>query len=84
MENSQVPPVASCAATPAAIAVPPISCGGSAPTPSASSPPLKRGQPELAGSVSRKDGLTQGLVSFMGAGPRRVTTATKWSVIPSD
>ncbi len=43
---------------PGAIAIPPIPCEGSAPTPPASSPPLKRGQHELIGSVSREDELT--------------------------
>jgi transposase InsO family protein len=43
---------------PAAIAVPSISCEGSAPTPPASSPPPNRGQHELIGGVRREDGLT--------------------------
>ncbi len=46
------------APAPAAIAVPTLSCGGSAPTPPASSPPRKRRDHGVFGSVSREVGLT--------------------------
>ncbi len=45
------------APAPAAIAVPPISCGGSAPTPPASSPPLKRRDHRVIDSIIREDRL---------------------------
>ena len=46
------------APAPAAIAVPPISCGGSAPTPPASSPPLKRREHRVSDSGIREARLT--------------------------
>ncbi len=46
------------APAPAAIAVPKISCGGSAPTPPASSPPLKRRDQRVIASVIREARLT--------------------------
>jgi len=46
------------APAPAAIAVPPISCGGSTPTPPASSPPLKKGNHRGIGGITKEVRLT--------------------------
>ena len=56
------------APVPAAIAVPSMSCEGSAPTPPASSPPLKSRDHRIIDSIIREVRLTEVLVPFMGAG----------------